>query len=72
MTNEEFKSATKNEQLKFLSPLIKIASDMLLAGVLKKNVVRFFLNKGVKQDAAENLVELAEIEAEELSHYKFK
>jgi len=72
MTSQEFKAATKEEQLSFLSPLVKIASDMLLVGTMKKNVVRFFLNKGINQGAAENLVALAEIEAEELSHYKFK
>jgi hypothetical protein len=72
MTNAEFKTATKDEQIKFLSPLVKIGVGMLMAGTLKKNVVRFFLNKGIKQGAADNLVALAEIEAEELSHYKFK
>lgn len=72
MTTEQFKAATKEEQLAFLSPLIKIASDMLLAGTLKKNVVRFFLNKNVPQGAAENLAALAENEASQFSHYKLK
>lgn len=71
MTNAEFKTATTEEQLNFLNPLIEIASQMLIAGVLKKNVVRHFTNKGLYIDAATNLMELAELKAEELSHYKF-
>lgn len=72
MTTQEWKSLKKDQQLKILNPLIDIARDMILAGTLKKNVSRFFVNRGFPQLAADNLVELGELRAEKFTHYKIK
>lgn len=72
MTTSQFKSLTREQQLEFIDPIIQVASDMLLAGTLKKNVVRFFTNRGFSLEAGTNLMEVAEVRAEKLSYYKFK
>lgn len=72
MTTQEWKSLKKDQQLKILNPLIDIARDMILAGTLKKNVSRFFVNRGFPQLASDNLVELGELRAEKFTHYKIK
>lgn len=72
MTNQELKNASKEEALKFLNPVIEQASQMLLSGVLKKNVVRFFVNKGLPLKAAENFTDVAEVRAENYSNYKLR
>lgn len=72
MNTTEFKSATREEQMEALAPLFDIASKMLLAGTLKKNVVRFFTNKGLPIETATNIMEVAEVKAEKFSKTKFK
>tara|TARA_R110000851_G_scaffold186207_1_gene335510 strand:- start:281 stop:499 length:219 start_codon:yes stop_codon:yes gene_type:complete len=71
MTTINLKTATKEEQLNSLRPLIDLGTKMLMAGTLKKNVVRHFTNKGLSLAIGTNLMELAEFNAEKLSHYKF-
>jgi len=56
--------------LEQLNPLIEIASKMILAGVLKKNAILHFTNKGFPFAAAENIVEMAAIRAENFLHNK--
>ena len=53
---------------KFLSPLTDLAMQMLLAGTLKKNVIRHFTNKGLPFEAAENITACGAIKAD---NYKF-
>ena len=57
--------------LEKLNPVIEIASQMLLAGTLKKNVIRHFTNRGFTFEAAKNIMEIGEVRAEKFSHYKF-
>ena len=54
-----------------LNPVIEIASKMLLGGTLKKNVLRYFEHKGFPTNAAQNILDMAEIRSENFSHYKF-
>jgi len=56
----------------FLAPLIDLACNMILAGVLNKNVIKHFTNKGLAFSAAENIVEVAAFKAEELLKNKAK
>ena len=56
----------------FLAPLVDLACNMILAGVLAKNVIKHFTNKGIAFAAAENLVEVASFQAEELLKNKSK
>lgn len=63
---------TKEELGMFLSPLTELASQMITAGTLRKNVVRHFTNKGLSLDAAENLTEVGVFKAEELLKNKSK
>lgn len=53
---------------KFLSPLTDLAMRTLLAGTLKKNVIRHFTNKGLPFEAAENITACGAIKAD---NYKF-
>lgn len=72
MTTFNFKISTKEEQLNYLRPLIDLGVQMLMAGTLKKNVVRHFTNRGLSLETSTNLMELAEFNVEKLSHYKNK
>ncbi len=54
----------------FLSPLTDLASKMILAGTLKKNVIKHFTNKGLPVDAATNIVECGIIKAENFINKK--
>lgn len=54
-----------------LNPVIDIASKMLLCGILKKNVLRYFENKGFSTNSAQNILDMGIVRAENLSHYKF-
>lgn len=72
MNTQEFKNSSKEEILVFLDPVIEQASQMLLAGVLKKNVVRLFTNKGLPLKAAENFADVAEVRADKYSNYKLR
>jgi hypothetical protein len=51
--------------LEELNPVIEVASQMLLAGTLKKNVKRHLINKGFPEGAAYNIVDMATIRANE-------
>jgi hypothetical protein len=50
----------------FLAPLTDLAAQMILAGTLKKNVVRHFTNKGLPIEVATNLMEVGSFKAEKL------
>jgi hypothetical protein len=63
---------TKEELLIFLAPLTELASQMIIAGTLRKNVVKYFTNKGLSSEAAENLTELGVYKAEQLLKNKSK
>lgn len=62
MTTTELKN---QELLEKLNPVIDIAKEMILAGVLPKNVVRHFTNRGWTLDAATNVMELGKFSADE-------
>jgi hypothetical protein len=68
----EINAMTKEELGTFLSPLTELASKMILAGVLKKNVIKHFTNKGLSFEAAENLTEIGVFKSEELLKNKAK
>jgi len=61
----QINTMTKEELGMFLAPLTELASKMIIAGTLKKNVVRHFTNKGLSLEAAENLTEVGVFKAEE-------
>lgn len=63
---------TKQELGAFLAPLTDLACKMILAGILKKNVIRHFTNKGLSFEAAENITEVGAFKAEELLRNKAK
>lgn len=71
-TNQEIKEMSKEDLLEYVNPLIELASQMLLAGTLKKNVIRHFTNRGLSFEAAENIMECGENTAKNFSFYKFK
>lgn len=56
----------------FLAPLTDLASKMILAGTLKKNVIRHFTNRGLSFEAAENLTECGVLKAENFMKSKSK
>lgn len=58
-----------SEQLK---PLTDLAAQMIIAGTLKKNVIKHFTNKGLSFEAAENITEVGIFKAEELQKLKAK
>ena len=68
----ETKLNKNKELLNKLNPVIEYAKLSLLAGVLKKNVIKHFTNKGFSFDVAENIVELGSFRAEQLSKNKMK
>lgn len=62
----------KEDLAAFLSPLTDLASKMILAGTLKKNVVIHFTNKGLSFEAADNITEVGCFKAEQLQKNKAK
>jgi hypothetical protein len=63
------------EQIKlgeFLAPLTDLAAKMILAGTLKKNVIKHFTNKGLPFETAENIVDCGIIKAEKFMYNKAK
>jgi branched-subunit amino acid aminotransferase/4-amino-4-deoxychorismate lyase len=56
---------TKEQLGTFLTPLTELASQMIIAGTLRKNVIKHFINKGLSIEAAENLTEVGVFKAEE-------
>jgi branched-subunit amino acid aminotransferase/4-amino-4-deoxychorismate lyase len=56
---------TKEQLGTFLTPLTELASQMIIAGTLRKNVIKHFTNKGLSIEAAENLTEVGVFKAEE-------
>lgn len=63
---------SKKELGTFLAPLTELACKMILAGALKKNVIKHFTNKGVSFDAAKNITEVGVFKAEQLLKNKAK
>lgn len=55
------------ELLEKLNPAIELGRQMLLAGVLVKNVIKHFTNLGLSFEAANNIVELSSFRANQLS-----
>jgi hypothetical protein len=64
MVNET-KYKNNEELLLFIAPLTKLATQMILSGVLKKNAIRHFTNRGLSFDASENIVNIAIFQASE-------
>ena len=63
---------TKEELGMFLNPLTELASQMIIAGTLKKNVVKHFTNKGLSLEASENLTDVGVFKAEKFLKNKAK
>ena len=67
MTEQAIKNAAKEnnkeELLNILNPILTRCSDMLKAGILKKNVVRFLNNNNITGAAAKNIVDVAFVRA---------
>lgn len=63
---------SKEELGVYLSPLTNLASEMILAGVLKKNVIKHFTNKGISFEASQNIVDCGYVIAENFMHNKIK
>jgi len=55
-----------------VAPLTELASKMILAGTLKKNVIKHFTNRGISFSVSENLTEMGVIIAENFMHLKAK
>lgn len=53
-----------------INEIISEASNMILSGVILKNVTKHFLNLGVNDKLTEKLVRLAELKAGEMMAYK--
>ena len=62
----------KEELSAFLAPLTDLAAKMILAGTLKKNVIKHFTNKGISFAAAENITEVGVFKAEQMLTHKAK
>ena len=69
---ENLKALSKEELGAFLSPLTDLASKMILAGPLKKNVIKHFTNRGLSFESAENITEVGVFKAEEFKKNKAK
>lgn len=63
---------TKERLGTFLAPLTDLAAEMIIAGTLKKTVVRHFTNKGLSIEAAINLTDVGAFKAEQLQKNKAK
>lgn len=63
---------SKEELGSHLSPLTNLASEMILAGVLKKNAIKHFTNKGISFEASQNIVDCGCVIAENFMHNKSK
>lgn len=63
---------TNAELLNFINPLTELAAKMIISGVLTKNVVRHFTNKGLPLETAQNIVELGVFKAEQFVKNKVK
>lgn len=72
MTKQEWNNMSREDQIKVLDPVIELAVKKLIHGILSKNIVRHFINRGFPQGAAQNIVDIAIIRAEKFSHYKIK
>ena len=64
--------STNEKLLEKLNPVIEIATQMLLNGVLSKNVIKHFTNKGWSFESANNVCELAIFRTEQLTKNKIK
>lgn len=63
---------SKEELGTFLAPLTDLAAQMIIAGTLRKNVIKHFTNRGISLQAAENLTEVGVFKAEEFLKNKSK
>ena len=63
-------TAKQNELAETLNPAFNMASQMILAGTLKKNVIRHFTNIGFNYASAENITEVGTFRAEQLMKNK--
>lgn len=63
---------SKEELGIFLAPLTDLAAQMIIAGTLRKNVIKHFTNRGICLQAAENLTEVGVFKAEEFLKNKSK
>ena len=59
-----------NNEEKALEQIITMVTDMIIAGVLKKNIIRHFNNKGFKGEMIDKIIRIGEIRAQELCAYK--
>lgn len=64
--------STTENLLEKLNPVIEIATQMLLNGVLSKNVIKHFTNKNWSLGSANNICELAIFRSEQLTKNKIK
>ena len=69
---EKLKALSKEELGAFLAPLTDLASKMILAGTLKKNVIKHFTNRGLSFESAENITEVGVFKAEQFLKNKAK
>ena len=60
------------EQMAIIAPFVDYGFKALRAGVLKKNLAKHFVNKGLPIGTAQMLVGLSENKYNEFSHYKAK
>ena len=70
MRNLAINQMTKEELGIFLAPLTELASKMIIAGTLRKNVVKHFTNRGLSLEASENLTEVGVFMAEKFLYNK--
>lgn len=66
------KNLTNEQGAEMMNGLVDYATKALQSGVLLKNVKATFTNKGVSSDLADSILEKAEINFKDLSHYKAK
>ena len=61
-------SGDKKTAMKIMEPLFDYAYKMLIGGVLSKNVIQGFVNRGISVESATNIVEVAMVRAENFGH----
>lgn len=69
---EALKTDNKKEALKQLDPLIGYLKEMLQGGTTIKNARRHLMNRGIGEDAATNLIDIAELRASKMTYYKLR
>lgn len=69
---KNFSELTKEQLIIELAPLFDLACQMILAGTLKRTVIRHFTNRGLSYAAAENIIEVGEFYAQQFLANKAK